>query len=87
MGVPANKIAILVRSNKAIQDIAAYFMENSDFLMVSDEAFRLDASQAVSTLIVALRLMACPDDAIAKATLAKYAIKYLRDPHLVETLL
>lgn len=55
--------------------------------MVSDEAFRLDASQAVSTLIVALRLMACPDDAIAKATLAKYAIKYLRDPHLVETLL
>ena len=34
MGVPANKIAILVRSNKAIQDIAAYFMENSDFLMV-----------------------------------------------------
>lgn len=24
MGVPANKIAILVRSNKAIQDIAAY---------------------------------------------------------------
>ena len=87
MGVPANKIAILVRSNKAIQDIAAYFMENSDFLMVSDEAFRLDASQAVSTLIVALRLMACPDDAIAKATLAKYAIKYLRNPHLVETLL
>ena len=71
MGVPANKIAILVRSNKAIQDIAAYFMENSDFLMVSDEAFRLDASQAVSTLIVALRLMACPEDAIAKAILAK----------------
>ena len=87
MGVPANKIAILVRSNKAIQDIAAYFMENSDFLMVSDEAFRLDASQAVSTLIVALRLMACPEDAIAKAILAKYAIRYLRNPNLVEEIL
>lgn len=87
MGVPANKIAILVRSNKAIQDIAAYFMENSDFLMVSDEAFRLDASQAVSTLIVALRLMACPEDAIAKAILAKYAIRYLRNPNLVEKIL
>lgn len=87
MGVPANKIAILVRSNKAIQDIAAYFMENSDFMMVSDEAFRLDASQAVSTLVVALRLMACPEDAIAKAILAKYAIKYLGNPNIVEKIL
>ena len=87
MGVPANKIAILVRSNKAIQDIAAYFMENSDFMMVSDEAFRLDASQAVSTLVVALRLMACPEDDIAKAILAKYAIKYLGNPNIVEKIL
>ena len=87
MGVPANKIAILVRSNKTIQDIAAYFMENSDFMMVSDEAFRLDASQAVSTLVVALRLMACPEDAIAKAILAKYAIKYLGNPNIVEKIL
>ena len=43
-GVPTHRIAILVRNNRTIQDIAAYFMEHSDYEMVSDEAFRLDAS-------------------------------------------
>ena len=50
-GVPTHRIAILVRNNRTIQDIAAYFMEHSDYEMVSDEAFRLDASQAVQILI------------------------------------
>ena len=54
-GVPTHRIAILVRNNRTIQDIAAYFMEHSDYEMVSDEAFRLDASQAVQILITALK--------------------------------
>ena len=79
MGVPVEKIAILVRNNRTIQDIAAYFMEHSEYPMVSDEAFRLDASQAVCTLVTALQLLAHPDNNIARATLDKYAEKYLRE--------
>lgn len=77
MGVPVEKIAILVRNNHTIQDIAAYFMEHSSYPMVSDEAFRLDASQAVCTLVTTLRLLSHPDNNIARATLDKYAKKYL----------
>lgn len=76
-GVPCNKIAILVRNNRTIQDLAAYFMENSDFPLVSDEAFRLDASQAVCILITALRWLAHPNDEISAATIQKYCDKYL----------
>ena len=76
-GVPCKKIAILVRSNRTIQDIADYFMANSDFPLVSDEAFRLDASQAVCTLVTALRLLSHPNDDISAATLQKYCDKYL----------
>lgn len=87
MGVPFNKIAILVRSNRIIQDIAAYFMEHSDFPLVSDEAFRLDASQAVCTLVSALHILAHPNDDIAKATLRKFTLHYLLDDDWVERLL
>ena len=73
-GVPYNKIAILVRSNKQIQAIADYLMENSNFPLVSDEAFRLDASQSVNLLIIALHYITHPDDDIAKATIIKYSV-------------
>jgi len=79
MGVPVNKIAILVRNNRTIQDIAAYFMENSDYKMVSDEAFRLDASQAVCTLVTALRMLAKPNDKIAEASIQKFCNYYAED--------
>ena len=73
-GVPYNKMAILVRSNKQIQAIADYLMENSNFPLVSDEAFRLDASQSVNLLIIALHYITHPDDEIAKATIVKYSV-------------
>lgn len=60
IGVEYRQIAILVRSNRTIQDIADYFMANSDYPLVSDEAFRLDASQAINTLVTALRLLTSP---------------------------
>ena len=72
MGVPYNKMAILVRSNRIIQNIASYFMENSNYPMVSDEAFRLDASQAVCLLVTTLRYLAHPNDEISCAVIRKY---------------
>ena len=71
-GVATNDIAILVRTNLYIPLIANYFMERlPDVQIVSDEAFRLDASPAVLTIIQAMRLLATPANAIAKAYLAK----------------
>lgn len=83
-GVPTHRIAILVRNNRTIQDIAAYFMEHSDYEMVSDEAFRLDASQAVQILVTTLKLLMHPADDIARATLLKFAHTYLDDEKVVE---
>ena len=63
-------IAILVRSNNYIPLIARYFMEQlPDVKVVSDEAFRLDASSAVMTIVQGLRLLTHPDDPIAQAYL------------------
>ena len=71
-GVSPNEIAILVRTNSQIPLIANHFMERiPEVSIVSDEAFRLDASPAVMTIIEALQLLSHPDDLIAKAYLMK----------------
>lgn len=71
-GVQQNEIAILVRTNSYIPLIANYFTENMPSVrIVSDEAFRLDASQAVNVIVNALHLLTHPDDMIAKMYLAK----------------
>ncbi|MBQ9669025.1 MAG: UvrD-helicase domain-containing protein [Prevotella sp.] len=73
-GTAASDIAILVRTNSYIPLIANYFSEQMpDVPVVSDEAFRLDASPAVTTVIQALRYLTHPDDAIARAYLCKTA--------------
>ena len=73
-GVEASAIAILVRTNSYIPLIANYFMEQMPQVkVVSDEAFRLDASPAVMAIIIALRYLQHPDDTIARAYLAKMA--------------
>lgn len=69
-GVRLSDIAILVRKNKTIPAIAEYFDKNLQINVVSDEAFRLDASEAVQALIHALRLLANPNELIAA-----YALK------------
>ncbi|MBQ8157541.1 MAG: UvrD-helicase domain-containing protein [Prevotella sp.] len=78
-GVSSNQIAILVRTNKFIPLIADYFIAKMpEVTIVSDEAFRLDASSAVLVIIQALQLLTHPDDMIAQAFLAKaYAKKPL----------
>ena len=71
-GISQQSIAILVRTNKHIPLIADYFAVNyPDIRMVSDEAYRLDASVAVTIIVQALHLLTHPDDLLAKATIVK----------------
>ena len=70
--IPLNKIAILVRVNNYIPLIANYFAEHCpDVNIVSDEAFRLDASLSVNVIVQALQLLTHPDDQLARAFLEK----------------
>ncbi len=62
-GVDANDITILVRVNREVPLICDYFNAHQDVLqvkVVSDDAFRLDASPAVVIIIDALRVLASP---------------------------
>ncbi len=89
-GVATRDIAILVRSNSHIPVIANYLMEQLPQLkVVSDEAFRLDASPAVLTIVAALRHLAHPDDPITAATLNAHLAHIDADdspitPHLLQ---
>lgn len=77
-GIPENKIAILTRNNSSIQAIADFLSCNSSHKLVSDEAFRLDASQAVKLIVTALRFLDNPEDAISEAILKEFACQH---PH------
>ncbi len=78
-GIQYSDIAIIVRKNKHIRLIADYFLHNPVVVdgeprmlkMVSDEAFRLDASQAVNTIVNAMRYLVNPGDGLTEAFLAK----------------
>ena len=71
-GEPLHEIAILARSNRDIQLIAEVISrERPTLRIVSDEAFRLDASLAVNTLIMALRVLENPDERLTQGILAK----------------
>lgn len=74
-GVSQSDIAILVRTNNLIPVIANYFAEqmSNDVSIVSDEAFRLDASLSVNIIVNALRLLANPHDELSHAYLHKIA--------------
>ena len=71
-GISQQRIAILVRVNKSIPLIAEYLgTYRPDIKLVSDEAFRLDASVSVCLIVQALHLLTHPSDVLAKATVAK----------------
>ena len=80
-GATQEQIAILVRTNAVIPLIAQYFMEQMpEVTIVSDEAFRLDASSAVCLLINAMRLLVHPADQLTKAAIVKsYHTDILQD--------
>ena len=71
-GVEQKDIAILVRINNQIPLISQYFLEHlPEVNVVSDEAFRLDASSAVCLMVQALQLLIHPDDILTKASIVK----------------
>lgn len=84
-GVSPKNIAILVRSNKIIQSIADYLMSHSEYPLVSDEAFRLDASQAVNLLIAALRHLTHPEDMITRETIKVFCEKHELGEEVAQT--
>lgn len=70
-GINLSDITILVRKNKNIPAIADYFSQHYPaYRIVSDEAFRLDASSAVCLIVDALRCLSDPTDTVAEARLA-----------------
>ncbi len=75
-GIKVNDIAILVRKNKTIPAIADFFDKETPYRVVSDEAFRLDASLAVCMLIDGLRYISEPED---KTACARLAIAYQKN--------
>ena len=84
--IPYKDMAILVRSNKTIQDIADYFMINHPHIrLVSDEAFRLDASLSVNLLVDALKVIAHPDDILSKTQLVKVFQKQILHNNLSDS--
>ena len=87
-GVKQNEMAILIRKNKTIPLIANYFDRHTPYRIVSDEAFRLDASLAICMLMDALRFLNEPDNKIAKAQLAAaYQNEVLKNDIDLNTLL
>ena len=71
-GVAESQMAILVRTNNLIPLIAQYFSQQLPGIsIVSDEAFRLDASSSVNILVSALHLLTHPDDQLTRAYFAK----------------
>lgn len=69
-GVQINDMAILVRKNHLIPLIASHFDKHTPYRIVSDEAFRLDASIAICMLMDALRHLVDGENRIAQAQLA-----------------
>lgn len=68
-GVELKDIAILVRKKNNIGQIADYFNNELQIQIVSNEAFRLDASTSVNMLINALRVLADENDSISLTSL------------------
>ena len=69
-GIKPGRIAILVRANRYIPLIANYLSVHHPSLnIISDEAFRLNASLAVNIIVQALHLLTHPDDNIVRAFL------------------
>lgn len=79
-GVNANDITILVRRNSEVLTISDYFNEiqdNCSIKVVSDNAFRLDASPAIGIIINALRALNTDDNHMQLICLAYNYAKYV----------
>ena len=82
-GKNQTKIAILVRSKSNIQDIVNALLQSfgNEINIVSDEAFRLDASLSVNIIVSAMHLLTHPDDVLTRGKLVKlYNQEVLKKP-------
>ena len=71
-GTKPSDICILLRYNDAIPAVARHFMQRMPALrVVSDQAFRLDASTAVGMMVGAMRIVAGSSDRLTLAAVAK----------------
>lgn len=88
-GAAFSDIAILARANSEIEYIAEVITrEHPDWRIVSDEAFRLDTSVAVNTLIQALRVLDNPEERLLQAVLVKnYQHGILQNDYTISDLL
>lgn len=68
-GIPLSQMVILLRSKRQLGNIATWFDRELNIPVVSNEAFRLDASTAIHIIINALRCLSDPEDHIAEAVL------------------
>ena len=69
-GVKPNDIVVLARGKKELQRIARYCLENDpDLVLISDDSFRLDASDAVNVIVGAMALVGGVDDNLSTANL------------------
>jgi ATP-dependent exoDNAse (exonuclease V) beta subunit len=72
LGADPSDIAIIVRSNSTIQQIAEHFAcVRPELKIVSDEAFRLDNSTALNILVAAMHSLTHQDDKLTRAYIAK----------------
>ena len=72
LGADPSDIAIIVRSNNTIQQIAEHFASvRPELKIVSDEAFRLDNSTALNILVAAMHSLTHQDDKLTRAYIAK----------------
>ena len=72
LGADPSDIAIIVRSNNTIQQIAEHFARvRPELKIVSDEAFRLDNSTALNILVAAMHSLTHQDDKLTRAYIAK----------------
>lgn len=79
-GVPYEEMAILVRSNRESTPILRHFEANFPHIpLVSEEAFLLDASPAVQTLIHALQYISNTSDSISREYVIQKAPAGKRD--------
>ena len=71
-GAEPHDIAIIVRSNNIIQQIAEHFAQTRpNIKIVSDEAFRLDNSVALNIIVAAMHCLSHEEDKLTKAFIAK----------------
>jgi len=73
-GTPQHDIAIIIRQNKTIPVIAEYFSNKNnckghDIKIVSNEAFQLNASKTVNTIVDAMRFIADSTNDLTRKTI------------------